>query len=105
MDFFERPILNSPYAYPGQHWELENGLPTNRIVSNRRRAELLSPIPKAKKQKAGAVRRPDSSTATGRVRLRVLSTHGRWAFAELTDVLEFQKAFSTAIDAAAGAKA
>jgi hypothetical protein len=52
MDFFERPILNSPYAYPGQHWELENGLPTNHIVSARRGAELLSPIPKAKKQKA-----------------------------------------------------
>jgi hypothetical protein len=52
MDFFERPILNSPYAYPGQHWELEGGLPTNRVIANRRRAELLSPIPKAKKQKA-----------------------------------------------------
>ena len=21
--FFERPILNSPYAYPGRHWELD----------------------------------------------------------------------------------
>lgn len=50
--FFEHPILNSPYAYPGQHWELEGGLPTNRVIANRRRAELLSPIPKAKKQKA-----------------------------------------------------
>ncbi len=20
--FFEQPILNSPYAYPGRHWEL-----------------------------------------------------------------------------------
>jgi len=24
--FFERPILNSPYEYPGRHWALdENG--------------------------------------------------------------------------------
>ena len=29
--FFERPILNSPYAYPGRHWELdETGQPTDR---------------------------------------------------------------------------
>ena len=21
--FFEQPILNSPYAYPGRHWELD----------------------------------------------------------------------------------
>ena len=21
--FFEAPILNSPYEYPGQHWELD----------------------------------------------------------------------------------
>ena len=32
--FFERPILNSPYAYPGRHWELdEDGQPTNRIIA------------------------------------------------------------------------
>ena len=23
LQFFERPILNSPYAYPAQHWELD----------------------------------------------------------------------------------
>ena len=35
--FFERPILNSPYAYPGGHWELdEDGQPTNRIIAARR---------------------------------------------------------------------
>jgi type III restriction enzyme len=21
--FFDRPILNSPYAFPGRHWELD----------------------------------------------------------------------------------
>jgi len=29
--FFEKPILNSPYEYPGRHWELDaDGQPTNR---------------------------------------------------------------------------
>lgn len=32
--FFTQPILNSPYAYPDRHWELDaDGQPTNRIVS------------------------------------------------------------------------
>lgn len=52
MDVFARPIVNSPNAYPGRHWERENGLPTNYVVATRRHAELLSPIPEAKKQKA-----------------------------------------------------
>lgn len=51
--FFEKPILYSPYAYPSRHWELDDtGQPTQRIVENRRRAEFITPIPKAKKQKA-----------------------------------------------------
>lgn len=50
--FFERPILNSPYAYPARHWELdEHGQPTQRIVDNRRRAEFITPIPKPKKRR------------------------------------------------------
>jgi type III restriction enzyme len=50
--FFEKPILNSPYEHPRQHWELdENGQPTNRIISNRRQSKYITPIPKAKKQK------------------------------------------------------
>jgi type III restriction enzyme len=49
--FFERPILNSPYDYPGRHWELDSeGQPTQRIIDNRRRAEFITPIPKPKKQ-------------------------------------------------------
>jgi len=51
--FFEKPVLNSPYAYPVRHWELDAaGQPTQRIVENRRRAEFITPIPKPKKQKA-----------------------------------------------------
>jgi type III restriction enzyme len=50
--FFERPILNSPYNYPGQYWELDGqGQPTQRIIEKRRRAEFITPIPKPKKQK------------------------------------------------------
>lgn len=50
--FFEHPILNSPYEYPGRHWELDDtGQPTQKIVEKRRRAEFITPIPKPKKQK------------------------------------------------------
>ena len=31
-EFFNKPILNSPYEYPRRHWELdENGQPTQKI--------------------------------------------------------------------------
>ncbi|NJR49083.1 MAG: hypothetical protein HC780_05430 [Leptolyngbyaceae cyanobacterium CSU_1_3] len=52
--FFDRPILNSPYQCPLQHWELdEDGQPTNQIVGRRRRAEFITPIPKPKKRRQG----------------------------------------------------
>lgn len=55
MDFFERPILNSPYEYPSRHWELDkDGQPTEKLLEHRRRAEFISPIPKAKKKKKKA---------------------------------------------------
>jgi len=45
--FFAQPILNSPYAYPHRHWELDGaGQPTQRIPETRRRAEFITPIPK-----------------------------------------------------------
>lgn len=50
--FFERPILNSPYERPIQHWELDaSGQPTQRIIANRRRAEFITPIPKPRRRK------------------------------------------------------
>lgn len=50
--FFEQPILNSPYAAPARHWELDkDGQPTQRIVAERRKAEFVTPIPKPKKRK------------------------------------------------------
>ncbi len=49
--FFEKPILNSPYEYPQKHWELFEGQPTNQIISDRRSAEFVTPIPKPKKRR------------------------------------------------------
>src|SRR3984893_8684035 len=52
--FFERPILNTPYDYPVRYWELDDqGQPTQRIVDSRRRAEFITPIPKPRKRKRG----------------------------------------------------
>ncbi|MDQ2680165.1 MAG: DEAD/DEAH box helicase family protein [Candidatus Eremiobacteraeota bacterium] len=49
--FFTNPILNSPYQYPAEHWELdEQGQPTQRTVAGRRSPRFISPIPKPKKQ-------------------------------------------------------
>ena len=54
--FFEQPILNSPYDEPRRFWELdEQGQPTQRILEGRRRAEFITPIPKPRRQR----RRPE----------------------------------------------
>lgn len=51
--FFDHPILNSPYAYPARHWELDaDGQPTNQIVASRRRSDLITPVPKPKKRRS-----------------------------------------------------
>jgi type III restriction enzyme len=53
--FFREPILNSPYDYPGRHWQLDpNGQPTGQIEEGRRKASFITPIPKTKKQKKSA---------------------------------------------------
>jgi hypothetical protein len=53
--FFEHPILNSPYACPQRHWELDgDGQPTQQIIEERRKAEFISPIPRPKKRKAAS---------------------------------------------------
>ena len=52
-EFFERPILNSPYEYPGRHWELDAvRQPTNRVVDRRRTVSFITPIPATRKQRA-----------------------------------------------------
>jgi type III restriction enzyme len=60
--FFEHPILNSPYACPSKHWELDDqGQPTQQLIEARRQAEFISPIPKPKKRKA----KPDQQKILG----------------------------------------
>lgn len=50
--FFDQPVINSPYARPDQHWELDaSGQPTHRIIDSRRRADFITPIPKPRKRK------------------------------------------------------
>src|ERR1019366_9898157 len=52
-EFFEHPILNSPYEYPSRYWELDEvGQPTQKIIARRRNAKFITPIPKPKKRKA-----------------------------------------------------
>jgi type III restriction enzyme len=54
-EFFEHPVLNSPYQYPSRHWELDDaGQPTQRIIERRREARFITPIPKPKKRKTAA---------------------------------------------------
>lgn len=51
--FFDAPILNSPYRVPDRHWELDtDGRPTDRIISRRRKSDLISAMPGAKAAKA-----------------------------------------------------
>jgi type III restriction enzyme len=53
--FFEHPILNSPYDYPSRHWELDDsGQPTQQIVDRRRAAKFITPIPRPRKRKGKA---------------------------------------------------
>ncbi|NQW48277.1 MAG: DEAD/DEAH box helicase family protein [Planctomycetes bacterium] len=52
--FFEQPILNSPYEYPTQHWELDKtGQPTHEIIGKRRPVSFITPIPRAQRGQGG----------------------------------------------------
>jgi type III restriction enzyme len=49
--FFEQPILDSPYAYPSRHWELdEDRPPTDQIAECRRQAAYVVAFPESRKQ-------------------------------------------------------
>jgi type III restriction enzyme len=64
--FFDQPILNSPYAYPTQHWELDSsGQPTQRVIPARRPAEFITPIPKPKKPSASKEQQNDQTFDEG----------------------------------------
>ena len=54
-DFYEQPILNSPYEAPTRHWALKDGQPTGEVWDGRRPADFISPIPAPRKRsKKGA---------------------------------------------------
>ncbi len=61
-DFYEQPILNSPYDAPTSHWELDDERqPTGAVSEGRRPASFISPIPAPRKRgKKGA--KADKST-------------------------------------------
>ena len=60
--FYTSPILNSPYEQPTRHWELATettaeltkGSPTGKVMKGRRRADFLTPIARARREKKGA---------------------------------------------------
>src|SRR6266404_3183682 len=67
--FFERPILNSPYAFPGRHWELDpDGQPTNKIIESRRKSAFITPVPKPKKRRQAEAKQYDPNTIINEIR-------------------------------------
>ena len=51
-DFYEHPILNSPYVPPARHWELDDqGQPAQETIERRRGAEFITPIPKPRRRR------------------------------------------------------
>ena len=57
-DFFEQPILNSPYEDPARHWELdEEGQPTNRIIEGRRAAKFITPVPAPRRRRGASAQK------------------------------------------------
>ncbi len=51
QQFFNQPILNSPYECPSQHWELDDtGQPTQTVLLKRRPAKYISPVPPVRRQ-------------------------------------------------------
>lgn len=55
-NFFDHPILNSPYAVPSRHHDLDKeGQPLDRPpVEGRRRSELITPVPKSRRKPRSA---------------------------------------------------
>jgi hypothetical protein len=56
--FVDPPVLNAPEADPARHWELDDpGQPTQRSLE-RRRAEVITPIPKPRKRNGSVAPQP-----------------------------------------------
>lgn len=89
--FFDQPILNSPYADPSRHWELDESVhgPDDLLhliveIKGYRRED-------AKEKKATK----DTYWVPG---VNNLGTYGRWAFAEFTDIYEIESDFKTKVE-------
>ncbi len=55
MSFFDKPILNSPYLYPDQHWNLDkDGHPTETTLDRRRPSALWTALPGASAKSASS---------------------------------------------------
>jgi type III restriction enzyme len=55
VDFFEHPVLNSPYEYPARHWQLDDaGQPTQEVAASRRPVSFITPIPKPRQASKAA---------------------------------------------------
>ena len=63
--FAEQPTLNSPYEYPGRHWQLENGVPTDRVVEQRRLSAHVVPVPPSRRQSQQGAMTPGVSGLSG----------------------------------------
>ncbi len=51
MATIDNPILNSPYAEPKRHWELDDtGIPVGTWAEGRRRSEYVVPVPPPRHQ-------------------------------------------------------
>ncbi len=62
--FFSAPILNTPYAPPTRHWELDaRRRPTGKIVNTRREAKYTTAVPMAKGSDPGLFAEGDASKA------------------------------------------
>ena len=78
-DFFEAPILNSPYAAPTRHWALDGeGRPTGRVMDSRRRAEFGVAMPRLEAERQADLPKLDDpideaalQTAIGEMRAEV----------------------------------
>jgi hypothetical protein len=124
--FFERPILNSPYAYPVRHWELDaQGQPTQQIIEKRRRAEFISPIPKPRKRKGSQTEQAilvfdegkglsttqqqyETTSTINALRRHVdewrglpnnLKQYGLWTFAGFTEIYQMEGDFEARVEA------
>jgi len=63
-EFFSAPILNTPYAPPTRHWELDaRRRPTGKIVNTRREAKYTTAVPMAKGSDPGLFAEGDAGKA------------------------------------------